>query len=138
MNFALLGDDPAVLPIVRAIAADPSHALLWAAHVGRLEPDVLRLAPNVQIADDWPDLAGCEAVIVSGDGDAALEGARRLATEELPLLLVPHPGQGSSLVYELTLIRDESRGLLQPALPLRQHPAIAALKRRLAAGAVGR
>ena len=110
MRFALLGDDPDVLPLVRAVAAADGHSLTHAALLGNLAGDVLTAAPQVRVNDDWSELltAKLDAVIVGGTGERIEEAARRIAAEGTPLIVFPRIEHGDSLVYELALTRDET------------------------------
>jgi predicted dehydrogenase len=140
MNFALLGDDPAVLPLVRAIVARSGHRLTHAAQGGETLRAVGELASGVRFHSRWEDLlldAGIDAVIVAGSDSRTLEGARQLATAGKALILFPQAEQGSAFVYEMTLIRDDARALLFPAFPRRIHPLVRRLRELIDEGAVG-
>ena len=141
MNFALLGDDPAVLPLVRAIAANSEHTLRHAAVLEQTRRAVVELVPAVKVHSDWAPLltdGPVDAVIVAGARSDVLEGARQLASAGTAVLLLPSADQGSAFLYELALIRDETQALLLPLFPRRAHPLRAAARERIAAGPVGR
>lgn len=55
MNFALLGDDRAVLPLIRAIGRHQDHRVECAAMIGSLERELLRGSRSADIADMGPD-----------------------------------------------------------------------------------
>ncbi|MBW3538963.1 MAG: hypothetical protein KY476_01710 [Planctomycetes bacterium] len=134
MRFALLGDDPAALPLVRALADDERHRLVCAAHCGTLQAELMTAAPAVRIASSWEELLQVEkldAVIVAGAEDEMLTGARQLAAAGRPLLVVPHPQQGTGFAYELTLVRDDAHVALVPAFVEPLHPLVAALRDEL-------
>ncbi len=140
MNFALLGDSPAVMPLVTALAAHPRHRLVAAALTGPLTGDVLVAVPAVRIVDRWETLLidrAVEGVIVCGTADHVQEAVRRLAAEGKPLLIVPH-AELATFYYELSLIRDDTRVPLVPAFPLTFDPAVAALRSELTDDAIGR
>ena len=113
MNFALLGDDSAAVPLVRAIAFHPEHALnrIVSSHETSALADIMQIAPAARIVPQWEELLAdgeIDAVIVAGHEEAVLEGARRLAADGKPLLILPDARQGLAFVYELTLIRDDA------------------------------
>ena len=122
MDFALLGEDAAVLSLVRAIGDRAEHAMMrdisgW----------------EQLLADD-----NVEAVIVAGCEPGVLDGAKQLAAAGIPLLVVPHIGQGAGWIYELTLARDDSGVVLLPAFAHVDDPAVTALGGVLAEGTLGR
>ncbi len=141
MNFALLGDDPAVLPLVRAIARHQQHRIECAALVGSLERELLRSAPGLRILPGWDRIltAGdVDAVLVCGVKPAVLEGAKQLAAAGKPLIIFPRGSQGSTWIYELGLIRDEGRSSLVPVFGDRLRPAFRTLHETIGSGTLGR
>lgn len=108
MNFALLGDDPACQPLLRAIAQSPQHGLTAVA-CGE--------APGVRSVANWqallvePDLS---AVIVAGHAPEILEGARGLAREGKPLIVLLDVRQTAAFAYDLWPVEDEGRAVLCP------------------------
>lgn len=140
MKFALLGDDPSVLPLLRAIAGSPRHALTDVALAGELAAEVMRLAPGARISDRWEDLlaSGAEGAVVAGWDPSVLEGAKRLAASGTAVLFVPHARQDLAVIYELSLIRDETHVVLFPAFPLRADPRVETMRELLDEGTIGR
>lgn len=127
MNFALLGHDPAVLPLVSAIAADSRHALTHVALSGHLQGELMRLVPRARVCANWDELLLEErlnAVVVAGHAEGLLEGARQLAAAGKPLVVLPSADQGLDWVYQLTLVRDDTRVLLVPIFPQQGRPAV--------------
>lgn len=127
MNFALLGNDPAVLPLVSAIAADSRQVLTHAAVPGDLQGELMRLARRARICGNWDELLleeRLDAVIVAGHEDGVLEGARQLAAAGKPLVILPQAGQGLDWVYQLTLVRDDTQVVLIPVFPQQSLPAV--------------
>ena len=117
MKFALLGDDPRILPLVRAIAADESHSLESAALLGPLEPKVRTAAQSVRVLPRWDAIltgAPVDAVLVCGNSEPVLEAARQIAAAGNSLLILPRSDQGSTWIYELSLIRDEGSVWIAP------------------------
>lgn len=140
MNFAVLGDNPAVLSLVRAIAAAPAHRVEHVALADDLLPDLLTSVPGVRVHSDWDELfvaPSLDVVVVAGHHDDVLTAARQLAAAGKPLVLVPEAAQGSAFIYELTLIRDDTNVVLFPAFPLRFDPSLRRLQELVREGALG-
>lgn len=140
MNLALLGDDPTLWPLLRALETSSVHRLTVAAVPGRLAERFAAQLPQVRLTDRWDHLlidTSVEAVIVAGRSEAALEAARRLASEGKPLFLWPHGGE-TAFAYELSLVRDDAKVPLVPLFPLRFDAALISLKERIAAEEFGR
>lgn len=140
MNLALLGDDPAIWPLLERLLDSPKHRLVAASLCGELQARLEAARPPVRVTDRWDEfLVGgtVDAVLVASGSPSVLEAARRLAAEGKPLLLAPHGGQ-TAFVYELSLVRDEARTPLAPLFPLRYESALEAARSRAAAGDFGR
>ena len=117
MRFALLGDDPRVLPLIRAIVDDERHSLESAALLGQLEPQVRTAAPSVRVLPRWDAIltgTPVDAVLVCGNSEPVLEAARQVAAAGNSLLILPRSDQGSTWIYELSLIRDEGSVWIAP------------------------
>lgn len=142
MNFALLGDDGEVLPLIDAIASHGKRRLVEAALVGEATLSaVLQRVPSVTVVDRWEEWIAADkidVVIVAGAAEPVLEAARKLASAGRSLLIVPAVGQGLEFVYELTLIRDDTHVSLCPAFLTRFDPAVLALKQLIDEGRLGR
>ena len=141
MNFALIGDDPEILPLVSAIAARPTNRLECAALVGELASDLRSIAPAIRLLPRWDAIltAGqIDAVLVCGSDDAILEAARQLAAAGNPLMILPRSAQGSTWIYELSLIRDEGNAWIVPIFVDRALPGFERIRAALNAGALGR
>lgn len=141
MNFALLGDDLAALPLVKAIAAHPDHALTHAAAVAGIQAELMQSAPAIRILDHWEELLTAEnidAVLIAGSGQHIYEGAKQLATIGKPLLISPRADQSAELIYELALVHDDNNVILHPAIPLRVHPALNQIQTLLQDNALGK
>jgi predicted dehydrogenase/uncharacterized membrane protein len=131
MNFALLGGDATVRPLVRAIAADSRHRLKTAvlpptsqgySEIPGMLTELLAIAPGVRIESQWEGLphdAGIDAVIAVVGNAAVDECVKQSAAAGKPALFVPNGDPASSLVYELTLVRDDTGVKLIPFFPLR-------------------
>jgi len=141
MKFALVGDDPDILPLVSAIAASPTHRLECAALSGDLEPHVRQIAPGVRILPRWDAIltAGpIDAVVVCGAREAVLEAARQIAAAGNRLLILPRTAQSSTWIYELSLIRDEGNAWIAPIFFDRAIPGFQKIRAAIEAGTLGR
>jgi predicted dehydrogenase len=141
MNFALLGDDPAVLPLVRAIARHHQHRVEAAVLIGPLERELLRSAPGLRVLPSWDRLltaGNIDIVLVCGVAEETLEAAKQIAAAGMRLVIFPRSAQGSTWIYELGLIRDEGRTSLAPVFFDRLRPAFRKLREMIASGELGR
>ncbi|MEX0703333.1 MAG: hypothetical protein WD069_14660 [Planctomycetales bacterium] len=139
MNFALLGHQPAALPLLQAIAADTACRLA-SAYGESLPAAVFEAAPGVRRLDDWADLlapGAVDAVIVAGGDDATRTAAKHLFAAGRPLLVVPHPAQDTSWMYELALQQADARAVLMPYFPHREDAGVRRLREALAEGRIG-
>ncbi|MHC4879919.1 MAG: Gfo/Idh/MocA family oxidoreductase [Planctomycetota bacterium] len=141
MKFLLLGWSPAVEPLLRAIAASDHETLIAASEL--LSTDVsrlLELAPGTRVVDGWESLLGelsADACIVAGHSDEVLEGARHLASDGRPIVLVPEASQGTAFVYELTLNRDDTGTPLMAVPHLARHELCTRLQQTIRDEAIG-
>ena len=134
-----LGDSRDALAVARALVDGNLGDLVAAAECGDLAGDLLRLSPGLRLENDWEALltrGGFETVLVAGDSDAVLEGARQLARGGARLL-VWVGGSATRLFSELTLLDAESPGRLHPLLPQRHLPGLSSLAADLAARKLG-
>ncbi len=142
MRFALLCDDPRVLPIIRALEARvDGHQLTHAVRTTAEADALLHGLSGVRFVGHWEDLLAAnefDAVIVGGNDVQILEGAKQLATARIPLLFVPFAEQGSTYIYELSLIRDDNRVDLWPLFWHRYDQAVIQLKKAIDDGELGR
>jgi hypothetical protein len=136
MNFGLLCDDPAAASLLSALRRHPVHRLTRAVLVSPRTDELLHGIAGVQFAEQWEDLltaADIDAVIVGGTASAIWDGAKKLASETIPLLVFPTVAEGAAILYELSLIRDDCRGVLFPAWLHRFDPAVIRWKEQFAA-----
>lgn len=141
MRFALLGDDPRALSLARGVLSDPRHQLLATAHAPQCHAELLTFDLRLDACRTWEELltgTPLDAVIVSGDNEDVLRGARQLAAAGKALLVLPTPGQTSTFVYELALLHGESPVVLFPVFPLREHPLVLKLRSLITGGTLGR
>src|SRR5688572_22023871 len=117
MKFVLLGDDPACLPLLRAIARASQHELAAAAHAGQLDTLLAETAPQARRLADWRELLvepNVTAAIVAGFAPEILEGARALARAGTTLVVFPDVRQTAGFAYDLWPMDDEGRVRLIP------------------------
>jgi hypothetical protein len=141
MNFALLGNDPAVLPLVHAMGRQERHSIGSAALCGGLQSDLLRFLPGVRILPGWDKIlvdGEIDAVLVCGVDDEILDAAKQVASAGKSLVIFPRGAQGSTWIYELGLIRDEGRVELAPVFVDRLRATLRAIDELIAAGSLGR
>ncbi len=140
MNFVLLGDNPAALPLLRAVCDSESDRLIGAALIGTLQTELILLAPEARVTSRWDEFltdASVEAVIVAGNDPEVLDAARQFAAAGKPLLFLPQAAHGSAILYELSLIHDDTGVLLFPAFAARGDLADSRLKEQIVEGALG-
>ena len=142
MNFAILGDDPAVLPFVQAIQKAQDHSVTHAVVQDEEIVKQLMVAfPSLQIVTAWEELlsvAELDAIIVSGYAESALQGAKQLVAAGKSLLIFPDIRQDSAWIYEMSLVRDDSQAVMIPVFPLRENSHVHNLQAILAAGRIGK
>ena len=137
MNFALLGDDPAALPLIEAVQ-QTGHRLVRVALVDSLRQKCEAIGSLAQ--GRWEDIlidSDVDAVIVSGNSDDVQAAAKQLASSGKPLLIVPQADFGTGCGYELSLIRDDSQVVLMPAFVHRADAELLSLSSKLVSGELG-
>ena len=142
MRFALLCDDPMVRPVVDALS-DPGgkDQLRFAVRATEHADDLLHQRQAITFVEKWEDLPverEIDAVLVGGRDSVILDGIKQLASGGTPILFAPHAGQGSTFIYELSLIRDDNQVPLIPLLWHRYDRAVLRLKQAIDEGRLGR
>ncbi len=141
MKLALVGNRLKSWPAVKAVISHASTQLTHAAAEGDLLPVVMKEVPAAEIVSDPTEILveqDVEALVVaSGDADG-LEMAKQFASAGRPLLIYPEAGQGSSWIYELGLIYDETSVVLFPLRLVEFHAAVAQAKQALLDAAMGK
>jgi predicted dehydrogenase len=142
MRFALFCDDPLARPVVDALSEQvDGHQLTHAVRVSPKADELLHGRSRISFVEHWENLLvdkTIDAVLVGGSDPQILEGAKQLATAGIPMLFVPQAAQGSTFVYELSLIRDDNRVSLYPLLRHRFDAAVRRLQGALKAQELGR
>lgn len=141
MNFALLGGDRALLPLLQAIAADAENALRYAALVpDAFAAELLAAAPAVRLEPNWEGLLHAEDVdaVIAVAEQSAEAAVRQLASAGKPVLLQPNGDPASAMPYELALVRDDTGVALLPLFPARHVAEFQALCAAIGAGELGR
>ena len=138
MRLALLCDDIGVIPWLDALEDDPNHDLSMAATLTDPATQLLRDRRGIRLTSRWEDLVQTfDAVLVGGSDERELDAIKQLANAGQRLLFLPSTSQGSTFIYELSLIRDDNRVSLMPAVWHRCDPALVSLRNELRAGAFG-
>ena len=140
MRLALLCDDPAVIPCLDAIATGSAHEIVMAVNASPLGAELLRGRSGIRIVERWEDLLvarDIDAILVGGHDPVALEAIKQLAAAGHAIVFLPEAAQGSTFLYELSLIRDDNRVKLFPALWHRHDPALVRLHALLRDGSLG-
>ncbi|RPI88861.1 MAG: hypothetical protein EHM42_04020, partial [Planctomycetaceae bacterium] len=80
-RLAWLGDNPGGLPLLTALVREANAKLVAAAECGALTAVLTQIDPGVRIEPACEGLLPLtlDAVVVAGDSEATLQGARRLA-----------------------------------------------------------
>lgn len=141
MRLALLCDDPAILSWLDVLANDSAHEVVLAATVSPETSARLRSLVGVKLTNQWEDLLiarDVDAILVGGSEPAVLEAIKQLASAGQSLLFVPTAAQGSTFIYELSLIRDDNRVKLFPAIVHRFDRALVKLRTQLLDGSLGK
>jgi hypothetical protein len=141
MKFALIGDDPQVLPVIRAIAGNEAHSLEGAALLGNLESQLHSVAPGARLLPRWDAIltsGPIDALLVCGHHESVLEAARQIAAAGTSLLILPQSAQGSTWIYELSLIRDEGNVWIVPIFARRAVAGFKQLRSHVDAGTLGK
>lgn len=140
MRLALLCDDLAVIPWLDAMGSGSTHEIVVAATVSPRGSELLRGRAGIRLTNQWEDLLiarDIDAVLVGGSDPSLLEAVKQLATAGQSILFLPQAAQGSTFLYELSLIRDDNRVRLCPALVHRRDQALVRLRDVLRDGSLG-
>lgn len=142
MKFALLGWNPDIVLLLRAISADSRHSFTVAAEISdEAMGELLAAAPGIRVLQSWEELlvdTSADVTLVAGDSENVQAGAKQLAVDERKLALVPQASQGSAFVYELTLTHDDNRVTLVSVPKLSVHPLVEKLHERMQRGDLGK
>jgi len=137
MRLALLCEDPAVGDWVEALASDPDHEIVVAATPTPACAGVLRGASGIRLTPHGEDLVGdnsIDAVLVGGSAPVILDAIRQLAAAGQQVIFLPDAAQGSTFLYELSLIRDDNHVPLHPAAWWCFDPAIRQAREQVHSG----
>ena len=140
MRLALLCDDPAVAPWLDAMVGGSPHEVVVAVTVSPRGSELLRGRAGIRLTNHWEDLLiarDIDAVLVGGSQPSLLEAVRQLATAGQSILFLPQADQGSTFLYELSLIQDDNRVKLLPALVHRRDRPFMRLRELLRDGSLG-
>ena len=141
MRLALLCDDATVVPWLDAIANDPTHEVVLAVTLSPRCAEILRGRSGIRLTPHWEDLLagkGFDTILVGGSDSTMLEAIKQLASAGQKLLFLPGIDQGSTFVYELSLIRDDNHVSIIPALWHRCDPALIRTRELVRSSSLGR
>jgi predicted dehydrogenase len=131
MNFALLGDDPAVLPLVRALATHSRHRLIRLVGPRAAWSSAWLIPPAATSVQSWEELLidkEVEIVIVAGKGDEWQPIVRQLVQADRAVIVLPALAQSIPFFYELALVAAEHPGKIFPLFTWRAHPLLGQLR----------
>lgn len=140
MNFALLGDAPEIIPLVRAISAASDHALTAICCTAGLQDALGEVGSELKHYASIETLvrdASFDALIVAGENSEAMDAAKQVAEAGQSVLVLPSPGQDLGVIYELSLMQADAPIALFPIWPLRVHPLVVKLRKMLDEGELG-
>ena len=140
VRLALLCDDAAVVPWLDALANDATHELTLAVTMTPAASELLRGRSGIRLTQHWEDLIGAksfDAILVGGSDPQVLEAIKQLAASGQTLLFVPCTDQGSTFIYELSLIRDDNHVSMHPAVWHRSDPALVRMRETIRTGSMG-
>ncbi len=141
MRLALLCDDATVVPWLDAIAGDPIHEIVLAVTSSPRCAELLRGRSGIRLTPHWEDLLGgkaFDAILVGGSDATMLEAIKQLASAGQKLLFLPAIDQGSTFVYELSLIRDDNHVSITPAIWHRCDPALVRTREIIRSATLGK
>ena len=140
MRLALLCDDANVVLWLDAIADDPTHELSLAATLNPGMAELLRGRSGIRLTNHWEELLGSreiDAILVGGSDPQILDAIRQFAAASQPLLFLPQADQGSTYIYELSLVRDDNHVLICPAFWHHCDQALIRLREQIRSGSLG-
>lgn len=141
MRLALLCDDATVVPWLDAIANDTTHEVVLAVSLTARSTELLRGRSGIRLISHWEDLLGgkgFDAILVGGSDASILDAVKQLASAGQKLLFLPSIDQGSTFIYELSLIRDDNHVSIIPALWQRSDPALVRIRELIRTKGLGR
>jgi predicted dehydrogenase len=142
MQFALFCSDSSAIPLIDAlIARVDGHQISHVVVAPMSAANLLGGRSSATPTDDWQNLLTAkdvDAVIVGGTDPFILEGAKQIAAAGLPILFVPHAEQGSTLIYEFSLIHDDNHVTLYPLMGHRFDAAANCLRDAINEGRLGK
>jgi myo-inositol 2-dehydrogenase/D-chiro-inositol 1-dehydrogenase len=133
MRFLIIGDGPEERQWARAISQSGAHSVAVAYPPSIEFPDA---APAHDL-DEALAAVGVEAAVIGGPPELRAEALRRVAAEGLPAICLHPPGPNADPYYQVALAPRETGAVVVPDIPLRLHPALETIRRRLAEGRLG-
>ena len=124
MKLALLGESENDRDYRALLAESSRHEVTTVADVSDRTADLFRNARRCETGENLLEQGDFDAVLVAGSRERTLQTTKQLAGQGIPLILIPSAGQGSAILYELSLIRDDNLVPLFVLFPSRRHPLV--------------
>lgn len=124
MKLALLGDCDELRYWLPLLLAQSRHSIVVAADISTETAKLLGSCDVVDRGERFFEVGSFDAVLLAGNKDRSLQAAKQLATQGVPVIVMPHPHQGTAFLYEMSLIRDDNHVALFAFFPLRRHPLV--------------
>ena len=116
-DLILIGSNQAVIPLLESLGAAGHHVVLIVSQDDGLASSAMRLFPAARITSDWEtalEEMGATPAIVCGSSESENEAFRRLLSESRPVAYLPEVKAGLELIYELSLVLDDSNATVIP------------------------
>ena len=130
-RWGICCDDPRFQPWLAGFARSSTLPSFLAAEFSPATQSCYAAVPRVERCAGWEPLlvaSSLQAIIAGGISDEAHTAIRQLMQSEVPLYVRPHPSQGLSLAYELTLLAAERSVPVRPLWPQRTPPLLIAAR----------
>lgn len=140
-ELILIGSNQGVIPLLETLSAAGHGVVLVVSQDDVLASTAMRLFPAARIASDWESAleeTGSTPAIVCGSSELENEAFRRLLSESRPVAYLPEVKAGLELIYELSLVLDDSNGTVIPVWSASTDPTIQALIQHIEDGRLGR
>ncbi len=131
MHWGVYGNDVRLRPWLLGFSRSAGVPSFLAARDSGDANAVFQDVPRVEFCSGWESLLVArqlEAIVVGGDDEESFAAIRQLAQGSVPLYVRPHPAQGLSLAYELTLLAAERDVPIRPLWSQRTDSLLMAVK----------
>ncbi|MBL8829138.1 MAG: hypothetical protein JNM18_19300 [Planctomycetaceae bacterium] len=143
MKFALLGLDDTLRDLVASLAAEHAPVAVMHDIPGPSQTELAGWFPDARHAREWDELLALDqetiVIVARGESDDLRAEQLRKLLQQGRTLVVSHPVLASMVVlFELEMIRSDSRAIVLPWTPERTHPGFTEVQRRLQAPSFGK